>query len=209
MKKAYAQLDGAWEERGVIGTRIEIDGGRITVLWCNTPVLETVFKIQENGGELDLILKKNGLRYAGSAADYATVERIGYRDGALTLCEYFPITGESCTVLTKTENSRFGNYEIADGVLRELQGTWKTADGLYEIVVRRDELQWNGKKRKICVLRSKSPYEPQGRYLIADQDPAVCEWEGFSRFEYDGGRLTTRLFVCDAPGIDFVFEKAR
>ena len=41
MKKIYSELSGAWEERGVIGTRIEIDGDDICVLWRNAPVLET------------------------------------------------------------------------------------------------------------------------------------------------------------------------
>jgi type I restriction enzyme M protein len=39
--RRFKELEGAWEEPGVIGTRVEIEKDRITVLWRNAPVLET------------------------------------------------------------------------------------------------------------------------------------------------------------------------
>ena len=56
-------LDGAWEEKGVIGIRIEINGSHIVVLWRNSPVLDTKFQLVEGENEKELKLKKNGLRY--------------------------------------------------------------------------------------------------------------------------------------------------
>lgn len=209
MNRYSAELNGAWEERGVIGSRIEIDGRRITVLWRNEPVLETTFKTEETENGLELRLKSTGMRYAKAVTDYAQVTRITYSDGRLEFVEYFPISGESRTVMTRTENSRYGNYEIVDDVLPQLQGKWKTDNDYMELVIRRDELSMNGRKTRIHVLRSKNPNEPQGQYLIADQDPSVYEWEGLSRFEFDGERITTRMLVCDAPSVRYVFEKVR
>ena len=120
--KTAKELNGAWEERGVIGTRIEIDGKNITVLWRNSPVLTTMFKLKDAEGGAELELKSNGLRYEGSKSDYATVTRIFYSEGRLIFEEHFPITGPSKTELTKTECSRFGNYTVCDNVLKELQG---------------------------------------------------------------------------------------
>lgn len=207
MRKELAELNGAWEESGVIGSRIEIDGRKITVLWRNAPVLETTFKPETTENGIELRLRSTGMRYAGSAADYARIERLVYKDGCLEFVEFFPISGESRSVLTRTENSRYGNYEIADEVLKDLQGVWKAPNSFFELVIRRDELRLNGRTTHVHVLRSKSPYEPPGRYLLADRDPSVTEWEGFSRFEYDGQRLRTRMLVCDAPSIEYVFEK--
>ena len=47
-------LDGAWEERGVIGTRIEIKGDKLTVLWRSGVVLETKFKTERDGENIAL-----------------------------------------------------------------------------------------------------------------------------------------------------------
>ncbi|MBO4331223.1 MAG: hypothetical protein J5827_04025 [Oscillospiraceae bacterium] len=209
MNKIKAELDGAWEEPGVIGTRIEIDGRSITVLWRNSPVLETVFNAVDAEGYTLLRLKKNGLRYSGAASDYASIKSLTCRDGCMELTEQFPISGESRTVLKKTENSRYGNYEITDDVLKELRGVWKSTDGVFELEIKKDVLTLNGKTTRIHVLKSKSAGEGDGRYLLADRDPSVFEWGGFGRFEYCGGRLSASVIIFDAPPKTAVFEKVR
>lgn len=200
------ELNGAWEERGVIGTRIEIDGKRITVLWRSAPVLETTFKAQKADGKLELKLKYAGMRYKGTDKDYAEITGLTFADGKLELVENFPITGESRTTLSKTEYNRYGNYDIEDGVLSELTGTWKTDDGYNEITFKDDTMVINGTKTKVHALKPRGEYE-RGKYIIADADPSVEGWRGFSRLEYFGGIISARMFVCDAPSVDYIFKK--
>ena len=207
MKTVYAELTGAWEVPGVIGTRIEIDGKKLTVLWRSSPVLETTYAAEQSDGCVELKLKKSGLRYAQSDSDYAEMRSIIYRDGALEITEYFPISGESRDTLKRTDNSRYGNYDIADDILREMQGTWRETEGRHEIVIKKDVMSFDGEKRRIHILKSRSSYGSP--YIIADHDPSVDEWHGMSRFEYVNGVLTTRIRVCDAPTIELYFKKVR
>ena len=91
MKEIYSELTGAWEERGVIGDRVEIDGKRITVLWRNMPVLETKYKVEKSDGGYVLVLNETGLRYRSDASNYAELTRVFYKDGSLELTKFFPI----------------------------------------------------------------------------------------------------------------------
>ncbi len=208
MKRKNGELDGAWEEPGVIGTRIEIDGKRLTVLWRGGPVLETAFEAVSTDGGSELRLRKNGLRYPDAASDYASVTGLRYDGEGLELTELFPISGESRTVLRRTENSRYGNFEIRDDILKELRGAWKSSDGFFTLEIKKDVLSLNGRTTRIHVLRSKNAGERDG-YILADRDPSVTEWEGFGRFEYFGGRISARMIVLDAPPMVTVFEKIR
>ena len=207
MRRKYKELDGAWEEPGVVGTRIEISGRKLTVLWRSDPVLETTFSAEENDGMIVLSPKETDMRNRGDTRVYASVTGLSYSDGELTFTEMFPITGESRAILRKTENSRFGNYDVADDILKELQGTWKDKTGYFEFTVKKNVLDLNGHARKIHVLRPRSG----GTLVIADDDPSVTEWDGFTRFEYYGDRVVTRMIVFDAPGAfpEYVFEKVR
>ena len=197
------ELDGAWEEGYVFGKRIEIEGKRITILWRSGPVLETTFRTRNADGGTELVLKKNGLRYAGAASDYASVSRLTYRDGNLTLCEWFPITGASETVMNRTDRSRYGNYDVANEVLQELQGRWKDEQGGMTLDIRNNRLTIDGEKTTVCVLRSRS----DGRIVVANEDPAVLGFGPFSRFDYADGFLITHMVVCDGPTITFRFHK--
>ena len=197
MKSINKELNGAWEERGVVGTRVEIDDKKITVLWRNAPVLETTFKTKTEGGGLKLVLSKNGLRYSGTFSDYAEITELKYDDGQLEMTEYFPISGESKATLSKTENSRYGNYDIVDSVLNELQGKWQDEEGYFELEFHKDEMILNGRKTKIHVLRSKDGQDH--RYLIADADPSVYELQGFSSFSFDGRTIAGLMTILDAP----------
>ncbi len=210
MKVFKGELDGAWEERGVIGSRVEIDGNRFTYLWRNSPVLETKFRTVKSGDATELILAKKGLRYSGSASEYAEITAVSYSDGRLDITEYFPITGESRTTLTRTENSRYGNYEVVDEVLKELEGTWKGDDGIFELTFRGDRMTLNGHDTRVHVLRSKSQGTAPNDYIIADADPSVYEWRDFARFEYDGASICGRMIVYDAPApYTVTFHKTR
>ncbi len=204
-----SELDGAWEEPGVIGTRIEISGKKINVLWRNSSVLETTFKTAARDGGRELCLKEKGVRNKGDAKPYADITGLFYKDGVLELTEFFPISGESKTLMKKTAHSRFGNYEIANEMLKELQGKWKDRDGIFELTIKKDVLTLTGKERKIVVLKSGSPEHPE--YTLADSDPSAYEFGDFTRFRYEGGVLRTKLIMFDAPSPipDTVFEKVK
>ena len=202
----HPALNGAWEEPGVIGTRIEIEGEKIVVLWRSAPVLTTTFRVKAGEEGDELLLKHTGLRYERAASDYAAVTGLVYRDGVLTLTEDFPISGPSVTCFKKTENSRFGNYDAVDGRLEELAGVWKERGGCLTLTVKGDVMDLDGRRGRICLLRSRN--DPPGAPLwIRDVDPSVFEWGGIDRLAYDGERITGYRRICDAPSEFLVFEK--
>lgn len=205
--KKESDLNGAWEEPGVIGTRIEIEGNSITVLWRNAPVLVTKFKKVESEEGVELQLQKSGLRYEQSDSDYATLTKLFYHDGKLEMVEDFPITGESVSTLKRTENSRYGNYEIADDVLKELEGTWKDEDGYDELVFSKDTLKNKNQKIKIHVVKSNSSDSQSRDFRIIDQDASHYGIFDFVTLEYQDGVLIGRIMVCDAPSPKVIFKK--
>lgn len=201
------ELDGAWEEPGVIGTRIEIEGRRITVLWRNSPVLVTACKWEKRDGGIELILAHNGMRYEGAASDYGELRSLFYKDGTLLMTEYFPITGESRQTLKKTLQSRYGNYTVEKEPLKELQGTWRDETGTFTLTFSGDTLTANGTSTRICLLRSNSDPAGSRRYKVADKDPAKYEVLHYSHMEYTGGQLTAQMMVFDAPPHVMRFHK--
>lgn len=204
----YSELNGNWEERGVIGTRIEIAKGKICVLWRNSPVLETSFTVKKDSEKLILKLKDNSLRYKGDSKEYATVKEISYEGGKLTFVEVFPITGESSEVLEKTENSRYGNYKIVDDrILPLLNGKWKSDDGFSEFTFSRGKLTLRGQTIKIHALQYNSSFD-SGEYKIVDDDPSKNDRIfDFINMKFSGGELTAVIPVCDAPSIVVVFHR--
>ncbi|MBS7263407.1 MAG: hypothetical protein KIG36_07355 [Eubacteriales bacterium] len=198
-----SELNGAWEEKGVIGTRLEIDEPNLLVLWRNTPVLKTRFKRKKDGAAVELVLANKGMRYPQAYSDYAQLKSLIYRDGKLEMTEEFPITGESRATLSKTDNTRFGAYDIADELLPQLRGTWKDEKEWFTVTFEGDKMIHNGHDTRIHILRSR--YD--GRLLVADQDPSHYELEGISRFEYDGTTLRANLLICDAPPTYVVLTK--
>ena len=202
----HPELNGAWEEPGVIGTRIEIEGNKIVVLWRSAPVLTTTFRVKAGEEGDELLLKHAGLRYEHAASDYASVTGLVYRDGVLTLTEDFPISGISVSRFKKTENSRYGAFDAADERLGELAGVWKEKGGYLTLTVKGDVMDLDGKQARIHLLRNRS--DPPGAPLfIRDADPSVFEWSGIDRLTYDGERITGYRRICDAPSEFLVFEK--
>ena len=205
--KFERELSGAWEERGVIGSRIEIEKNELVILWRGGVVLKTKFKASEDeDGKITLTLHENKLRYAGSYSSYASVSRLQYFDKKLEFEETFPITGKSICVLEKTNNTRYGNYDIVDGaVLKSLCGEWKSQDGYQTLVFDKDTLIVNGEKRKIHVLKSRD--ENARGYMIADADPSADYIGGLYRITYLGSHIEATIHVCDAPSIGIKFER--
>lgn len=197
------ELDGAWEEPGVIGIRVEIEGNRIVVLWRNAPVLTTTFRTKKVDEGLTLALREKGLRYENAVSDYATVTGLVYRDGALTFTEEFPITGESVTTLKKTGRSRFGDVEFCDALLDELQGEWVEQTYGAVLSVRRNVMTLRGRTAPIRLVRQRSG----GPIEIRDADPSVYEWCGIAQLIYEGTQITGLQRVFDAPSCPLTFVK--
>ena len=212
MKQPH-ELNGAWEERGVIGTRVEIENcngkkGDIIVLWRNAPVLRTSFRLTPDGDRLALDLKARGLRYEKSASDYAQIISLSYENGTLTMTKNFPFSGEDTERLTKTSYSRYGNYTIRKDMLPALQGLWVDDREWLKIRITGDTLEVNdGYRTKIHVMHSNQAGEPEGRFYLFDQDPSVDSFQGFSRFIFCGGALATQMMVCDAPAVPVILHK--
>lgn len=203
------ELNGYWEEPGVIGTRIEITGKSIVILWRNSPVLETKFTVIELKDKTLLHLKHSGLRYAGAVTDYATVMTLTYKDGLLELTEFFPITGQSKTILKKTENSRYGNYTVVDRqALPIIKGKWVSEDGHFTILFKDDCLIVGDLSVNIHVLQSNSDYSDKGALKIVDADPSHYDILNFNEMVYKKGAITATIPVCDAPSYITVFKRA-
>ena len=203
--KKNSPLNGAWEERGVIGTRIEIDVPHISVLWRNSPVLVTTFREQPTDGGVELKLKHSGLRYENADSDYAELKSLFLKDGKLRMTECFPISGENITSLEKTDRSRYGDFTVVDEVLKELSGEWREDGGFFPLKFHGDTLSVNGSKTKIHVLHSNSGYPPNLR--IVDADPSNYDIQMFMSLEYDGKEIIGRVMVFDASPMEFVYKK--
>lgn len=205
-REIMTALDGAWEERGVIGTRIEIKKDRLTVLWRSGVVLDTKFKTEQSGEKVNLILASRGMRYAGASSDYATVTDLYLDGGALYFEEDFPITGKSVTKLEKTENSRYGNVTfVENSVLHELCGEWQDDSGYHKLVFKGDTLDINGEKIKIRVVRDASG----GPCRIINDDPSKDGVGYFYGMEYLIEAITARIMVCDAPPVIYMFKRVK
>ena len=200
------KLNGAWEERGVIGTRIEIEGNIIDIMWRNSTVLKTKFKTVEKDGKLSLILNDKEMRYTKDTPAYATVEEIYFENDSLHFIELFPITGTSTTVLSKTTNSRYGNYEIVDDeILPLLQGKWISNDEYLKLEIKGRTIACNDNKTKIHILKSNGSFV--GKYEVVDDDPSKFSLLYFNRVEFDGVNILAYEYVCDAPSVEIVFRK--
>ena len=205
-------LQGFWAP-GDYGTRIEIEGDRFLVLWRNSPVLNTTFSVKEDKDGCVVLLKDKGLRYQGASSDYATVTDCRLKDGKMYLHKYFPITGDSEEVLSKTTNSRYGNVTvITKEMLPRLTGLWKTDDGRFEMKIENGMLTWRFNKSKwekpeaIAVVRYNYEQNPE-IFTIVNQDPSqdyICH---LTPFRYNGGLLITHMLVYDAKAPDMIFEK--
>ena len=198
------ELAGAWEEPGVIGTRIEIEGKKISVLWRNSPVLETSFKIKDTDGGTALILKDDKLRNPGDAAPYAKATGLVYANGTLTFTELFDIAGEKTMTLKKTEQSRYGNYTVVDKeMLPLLKGNWKSEDGSFELKISGNKITAGAEKTRIHVLKNNGYDEIK----IADEDPVKYGLLHFVNVRYENGFIYADIPVCDAPSVTLRFTK--
>lgn len=203
-----ALFNGNWEEPGILGTRLEIEDGKLLVLWRNAPVLKTNFTVKKNDdGSYDAILEETGLRYENSGKDYATVTSLRLTGEELCFEKHFPITGPDSERLKRTENSRYGNYEIVDDeILPLLQGVWK-GDNDYDVMKFKGNTLSLDETRslRVRVLKSKSP--SLNEYKIVNEDPSVDCVGYYYNVSFNGAELTAYVMVCDAPPHVIRFRK--
>lgn len=204
------ELTGNWEEPGIIGSRIEISGDSIVILWQSGVVLTTTFTAEEiPDGTIELHLRQNALCYAHSTQAYATVERLYYEGGRLHYVQNFPITGISEQVLTLTDKSRYGYVTINDDLLAEVQGTWEdtfTGDRAFTIVG--DEMTMDGSTFRIHAAVNR--YKNRGEdFAIIHEDPSVHHIGYFSEMIYRDNQIKAYILVCDAGLHEVTFRQGR
>ena len=138
-----ASLDGAWKPRDY-GTRIEIDGENILILWMNRPQLKTTFTVTEEDGKTVLHLEQTGLRERGDQKDYAQITGLWVEDGQMHFVKVFDVAGEKSEVLSPTTESRYGNVTVVtEKELPRIEGVWKTKDRMdYTLKIEGEKISW-------------------------------------------------------------------
>ncbi len=203
-------LNGAWEEPGVIGVRIEISEPDLLYLWRNSPALETKFKKSFEDGDVVLNLDKTGLRNTPGEEPYAEITEIRINGGNMNIKEEYKIAGASELVLRRTKNSRYGNYRIRDDLLSEIQGEW-TGGEYHDLSVNGDVLTLGYEKRKVKIhlLEANSKYSDNMIFEIRDADPSKYTFGEYGRLEYirSSRQIVGYMFICDGPTAIIRFEK--
>ena len=207
-------LEGAWKPRDY-GTRIEITGDTMLILWMNRPQLETTFTVEEEDGKTVLHLEKTGLRERGDKKDYAQITGCWIEDGVMHFVKVFYIAGEKTELLSPTAESRYGNVTVVtEQELPRLEGIWKETGRMnYTLRIEGEKIfwrfanyEWEGPV-EIAVVRNNWEKEPD-RFTIRAKDPAREYIGCFTTFDYRDGKLQTYIPVCDAESPKLVFEKA-
>ena len=208
-----ASLDGAWKPNNY-GTRIEIDGDNILILWMNRPQLETTFTVTEEEGKTVLHLEKTGLRERGDKKDYAQITGLWVEDGQMHFVKVFDIAGEKSEVLLPTTESRYGDVTVVtEEKLPRLEGIWKEKGKMgytlriegEKIFWRFAEYEWEG-PAEIAVVHENWEKDPD-KFTIRAKNPAVEYIGHFTTFDYRDGKLHTYIPVYDADSPKLVFEK--
>ena len=199
------KLDGAYiPADGSYGLRLELEGSRFLLLWRNSPVLDTKYKLNADG---ELSLKENGLRTAYDNEPYATLTSCRLEGEQIVLTEFFPISGESVTALVRTEHSRYGNVTVVnDTVLPLLQGKWSDERGFISLSFKGDKVTVNGDRTEY-VAAIKYNWETGNNFKIINKDPSKDYIVHFLPFDFDGETLRAGIPVCDAPTMFFILTK--
>ncbi len=203
------ELKGNWEQRGVIGTRIEIVDNRITVLWMSCPVLSTTFEICDSAdGGTELLLNDRGLKNKGCSESYATAEHLIYSGGQLRFVKNFDISGLSEETLTRTDNSRYGNVTIKDELLERIQGRWVMqgrGSGAFTIEGSRLTIGADSFTIRAAVNNG---YSSRGEdFAIINCDPAVKGMGYYSEMLCFGDEIRAYIMVCDLGMQELKFRR--
>ncbi len=200
----FSELEGAWEP-GYVGPRVEIEGDRFIRLWNGGVVLDTTFTAERDGDAILLHLQDTALRHTPNGEPYATMKSCRWENGALTLTDDFPITGESIDTLLPTTKSRYGDVTILDDVLPLLAGDWEDELGM-TISFEGDRMLCRGRAAEVIAVRYN--WDSSERIFLIDRDPAKHGLFGFSEVRVFGDRLFATVPIMDAPApAELVFTK--
>ena len=209
----YPDLEGAWEPE-YIGTRIEIKGDHLTILYRNRIVLDTNFALLTDGEVKILRLANNRLSYRDDKDDYAVIDKLYLENNQLHFETTYNIIGKDEEILNKTEASRYGDVEIVDDkFLPKLQGKWKAPNANFILEIKGNVMicrYSDGSemdRNEITVIHNNDESDPNYCHII-HKDPAVMEGVGiFTRFTYENGKLITYEIIFDADSPCLEFEK--
>ena len=207
------KLEGAWQPDD-FGTRVEITGDTMLVLWRNAPVLETKFTVSGEGGKRVLHLEKDEMRNARDGRVFARITGCWVEDGMMHLLQHYDIAGDDEEILKPTKESRYGDVTVvSEKMMPRLRGRWITEsdgggemefiDGTLRCRLRNEK--WNGPV-PIAVTRDND--EPE-RIRIVHRNPAEQDILYFFDLRYVDGKLVARVHIDDDDPIRLVFEKAR
>lgn len=204
-----SELKGNWEQRGVIGTRIEIIDDRITILWMSSPVLTTTFELCDSAdGGTELLLNDRGLKNRGYSENYAIVEHLIYNNGQLRFVKNFEISGTSEETLTRTENSRYGNVTIKDELLEKIQGCWiMQGRGSGSFTINGSSLTIGADNFTVRAAVNNG-YSSRGEeFAIINRDPAVKGMGYYSEMLCFGDEIRAYIMVCDLGMQELKFRR--
>lgn len=210
-----ASLDGAWQPDNY-GTRVEIAGDKIVVLWRSAPVLETMFTVSQEGKRKVLRLEKTEMWDETRGHAIGAVTGCYVEDGKMHLLQHYEFAGDDEEILEPTTESRYGDAAvITEKMLPRIQGVWQTEDGSYAIRISGSTLESRFRENawahpaKIAVVHY-NWRDDKDSFAIVPEDPAQHEIEPFTIFEYKkDGKLHARIIVHDADSPDFAFEKVK
>ena len=200
---------GFWEPSH-LGPRAELDETYYTQLWRGAEVLKTTYKTEERNGKLFLLLKENGLRYTKTSGPYATIKECYFEGDTFTVLENFPISGDSTDTYKRTNNNRYGNFEIVDSdYLPLLEGIWSCDSAVLKI--QKNQLYFGYDKKDLnqseglpfTVLKCRYNDEISLHHI----NPSVDILHNYSRIIFRDNRLYATIPVCDAPSFEQVFVK--
>ena len=207
-------LDGAWAPNDY-GTRIEIKGDKMTVLWRNREILVTAFTTVQEEGRTVLHLARNDMIEPFNRRSYGHITECWVEGEVMHLTEVMEFAGEKKQLLRPTEESRYGDVEdVTSRVLPRLRGIWREtrSDHPCEIKITSQQLfwRWDGGEWegpvKIIVLHNNWEDDPN-RFTIRHQDPAQEQVGPFIELDYKNDQLTTMIPVYDADSPKLVFKK--
>lgn len=205
------RFNGAWEEKGVIGPRVEIQGNRLVRLWNANIVLETDFETFEEGGKTVLKLVHSGLRDSSSIDPYATIKECYYDGAALVFIDEYRFAGETELRMTPTSNSRYGNVTIvSDEVMPQLQGKWesKYTDLLFEGSFLSISGHGLNKPESVTqVVAVKHNSQDSDEIFIIDKDPAKKSIGTYTSIIFCDGSLKAYVRVSDTQSMEVAFTK--
>ena len=208
------RLEGAWQPDDY-GTRVEITGDTLLLLWRNAPVLETKFSVSREGGKYVLHLEKTEQRDARDGRVYGHVTGCWVEDGVMHLLQRYEIAGDDEELLRPTKESRYGDVTlVTEKYLPRLRGLWRTKDGgRWELEIVGETLRYRdgreGEWREtIPIVVTRDTDEPE-RIRIVHRDPSEENVACFFELKYVRDRLVAREIIADGDSPKIVFEKVK